>query len=261
MIDSVAWNDINSWSFDAMDQIIVGDSSNQFFGPEGDSNIFVRDDQIVYAHGGNDTIHCNGNDTVYGNKGDDWISSKFNQIQDVIYGGQGHDHIYPEVNDIVYGNKGNDVLRPSDGSAIYYGGQDYDRIATGSGNDIVYGNKGPDQFSQYMFGYIKGGGHDTVYGGSGVDTLNGSLEGYYPIEDFSFIRNPDNSLTIRDNFGRDIITAYDVEYLHFGENNLQYGYLVAFEVRKIHRDIISIITPMFMLGCMGDFSIPKNPPR
>ena len=29
-------------------------------------------------------------------------------------------------------------------------------------------------------------------------------------------------------------------------------------MRKIHRDIISIITPMFMLGCMGDFSKSKE---
>ena len=157
------------------------------------------------------------NDTVYGNKGNDHITQKLNNIEDIIYGGQGIDELYPGENDIVYGNKGNDILRPGDGPSIYYGGQDYDRIASGGGNDIVYGNKGPDQFSQYMFGYLRNGGHDTVYGGAGVDTLNGSEEGYYNFESFSFLRNPDNSLTIRGPSGADIITAYDVEYLHFGD--------------------------------------------
>lgn len=117
--------------------------------------------EIVQGSNYNDSLFGDyyGNDTLYGNGGDDYIGGGFDG-DDYIDGGSGKDTLS--------GNYGLDTL---DG---------------GLGNDSLDGGIGEDFLSDVSGGddtLIGGSGNDTLYGWSGNDTLTGGegndyLDGY-----------------------------------------------------------------------------------
>lgn len=111
----------------------------------------------IAAQDGNDTVSVStaGNSWVQGGNGDD-----------TLYGGAGSDYLMGEAgNDWVYGGSGNDNLTGDDGS---------DRISGGYGNDTIYGGNGDDSlFGQSGDDKLDGGaGADYFVGGSGNDTAD-----------------------------------------------------------------------------------------
>ena len=254
VIDGVAWNDIYTWSLETVSEetvsenVIQGDDTDQKFGPEGafssyywddvspsnEYQYFTHDAQIVFGGGGRDGIKTNGNDTVYGNKGNDSFhvhrASDDNSLKDIYYGGQGDDRFGSlGPNDIAYGNKGADVFHGGAGDQIYYGGQQNDDIRTGLGNDIAYGNNGRDQFSNGEHGYLTYGGHDTIYGGAGEDTLSGynhTGSNGYSLDDFTIRKNPDESIFVQ--YTKNLNssnTIYDVEIILIGTDTIEAQYI------------------------------------
>jgi Ca2+-binding RTX toxin-like protein len=131
---------------------IVGTSSLQLFtGRDGaeaaltwspSTGKVIRDSDAGHFLDGSD-----GDDTIYGNGGNDNIEGSFGH--DIIYGGNGNDHIDGGFdNDRLYGGGGRDWIE---------GGWDNDHLEGGSGDDQLLGF----------------GDSDTLYGGSGADTISG----------------------------------------------------------------------------------------
>ena len=121
-------------------------------------------DDLIYGHGGNDSIDArHGNNTVYGGAGDDLISC--GNDSDLFYGDADNDRLNGAAgNDFLYGGSGEDTVR---------GGHGADGIFGGAGNDTLYGDNDND--------HLEGGaGDDTIYGGSGVETavFSGTLASY-----------------------------------------------------------------------------------
>jgi Ca2+-binding RTX toxin-like protein len=126
-------------------------------------------DVFMYGYGGNDVLNnltglrltaygADGNDTLYGNGGIDYL-----------HGGNGRDTIY--------GYGGADTLvAGSDYSAnSLYGGDGNDALYGGYGNDALYGHGHTDTlYGNWGDDFLDGGsGTDYLYGEAGNDTLNG----------------------------------------------------------------------------------------
>ncbi|NOS70945.1 MAG: LEPR-XLL domain-containing protein [Verrucomicrobia bacterium] len=95
-----------------------------------------------------------GNDTLTGNEGDDWL-----------YGGAGNDTLTGNSgNDLIWGGDGADVIRGDDGDDVIDAGAGNDRITGGTGNDLITAGDGADTVDA-------GDGNDWVDGGAGPDYI------------------------------------------------------------------------------------------
>ena len=168
----------------------------------------VEDDQIRSG---------DGNDTVHGREGDDWINAIYRESDGddryyvysgtlIAYGGPGNDLIGgKEGNDRLYGGDGNDKILAWAGDDLVDGGDGDDDLSGADGNDTVYGKKGNDRLRS-------GNGEDTVYGGAGNDWIdafyNASGEARYYV--FS------GSLTAYGGSGDDLIGGKEGEDQLYG---------------------------------------------
>ncbi len=131
-------------------------------GTSGADEIFPGlGDDVVHAGGGNDVVFAHdasigaavneGNDTIFGDSGDDYLSA---------YPGLG--------NHSMDGGLGKDSLFAGSGADTLLGGDDDDYLSSDgvSGNHSLDGGAGKDA----LYG---GAGRDTLLGGSGADTLFG----------------------------------------------------------------------------------------
>ncbi|QDV70163.1 Bifunctional hemolysin/adenylate cyclase precursor [Rosistilla carotiformis] len=140
-------------------------------------------------------VHDNaadGNDTIYGNAGDDliiggggdnelWEDSGTNIIvsgagEDDIEGGDDNDTIYAgDGNNYVDGGSGDDIIMSGSGDDELYGGGDNDTIDAGDGENIVVGDAGDDNIQAGSGDdYIRGGdGNDVIDGGDGNNVIDG----------------------------------------------------------------------------------------
>ena len=178
---------------DANDQILPGEN---------------RDDDIVYALGGNDTVRAgNGDDVVYGGNGQDQLFGDAGNDElhgendndtivggagnDTSFGGGGDDYIddapgadqgqgndFSEGgagNDTLYGGVGADTLIGGEGNDFLGGEEDNDTLIGGAGNDTALGGTGDDYIDDAI-GADQGTGRDSFAGGDGNDTLYGGLD-------------------------------------------------------------------------------------
>ena len=141
---------------------IVGDDNSETL------NGTAEDDEIRSG---------DGNDTVHGNEGDDWINAIYRESDGddryyvysgtlIAYGGPGNDLIGgKEGNDRLYGEDGNDKIYAWAGNDLVDGGNGDDDLSGADGNDTVYGKQGNDRLRS-------GDGEDTVYGGAGNDWID-----------------------------------------------------------------------------------------
>lgn len=152
-------------------------------------------DDLIEGGNGNDTLKDGGGQNlIYGFGGDDRIETSFsNNGTSLINGGEGNDSIYADGQDTVFGDAGDDTIRIQTNSVanggagndsltsisnssttnnIFHGGDGNDFIATGGGNSVAYGDNGNDQFSS-------SGALDTLHGGAGDDyfTLGSTYAG------------------------------------------------------------------------------------
>ena len=137
-----------------------------------------------------------GNDTLYGDDGDDLLL--------------GYDG-----NDTLYGGAGNDDLRDMEGDDTIFGGDGNDIIYGGAGNDTYNGDNGVDTvYATSGLNTINGGaGGDLLYGGSDTDTINGG-------DDNDFVRGRDGDDILHGNAGNDdIIGGAGIDVLHGGDGD------------------------------------------
>ncbi|MCY4358171.1 MAG: hypothetical protein OXD01_11710 [Gammaproteobacteria bacterium] len=135
------------------------------------------DSEILNGTPENDQFRSgDGNDTIYGREGDDWINAFFNEEEEdryyvysgslIAYGGIGNDLIGGKRgNDRLYGEVGNDTIHGWDGDDQIDGGSGNDYLHGGEGNDYIEGGDGNDRL-------ISGDGTDNVSGGDGDDWIN-----------------------------------------------------------------------------------------
>ena len=90
----------------------------------------------------NDEIRSgDGDDTVYGNEGDDWINA--------IYNDEGDDRYYVYSGRLIaLGGPGNDLIGGKEGNDRLYGGVGNDRIYAWAGDDLLDGGDGDDHYNQ-----------------------------------------------------------------------------------------------------------------
>lgn len=141
---------------------IVGDDNSETL------NGTAEDDEIRSG---------DGNDTVHGNEGDDWINAIYRELDGddryyvysgtlIAYGGPGNDLIGgKEGNDRLYGGDGNDKIYAWAGDDFVDGGDGDDNLSGADGNDTIYGRRGNDRLRS-------GDGKDIVYGGAGDDSID-----------------------------------------------------------------------------------------
>ena len=126
-----------------------------------DDTITARQDDMVYANYGNDTISAVGGSSVVveGGAGEDTITITGNVNGTTVYGDtEGWRSNNKGSNDIINGGSGNDKI---------YGCGGNDTITGGSGSDQLTGGYGADEYH-----FAKGDGVDSVIGNyEGNDTL------------------------------------------------------------------------------------------
>jgi Ca2+-binding RTX toxin-like protein len=138
----------------------------------------------LYGRFGNDRLTGdNLSDTIYGEEGDDWISS--GSGNDYVDGGEGNDTIEGEEgDDTLSGGKGKDLISGGYGSDTISGGEGHDHLQGGPGADTIDGGHGDD--------YIRGDeGRNILRGGLGTDHFliavrpneQDSIEDYSPQEE------------------------------------------------------------------------------
>lgn len=143
-------------STDGNDTILVGYGQDTVYGNGGDDSISVATDKILT---GTETrqpgVNAASNDTIVGGTGNN-----------NIHGGSGDDLIYP-------GQQWSDACNdPGFTDAPNYGGVGGDgtnTVDTGAGNDTVCGGSGAD----FVTGHSVSGGWDHFYGAGGNDVLVG----------------------------------------------------------------------------------------
>ena len=143
-------------------------------------------------------IPLGGNDTIYGNGGDDQLNGYITKVSDgspfttvlwsqewyskllafavwdsadslLIYGGDGNDlAVGGQSNDKIFGDAGNDILIGGAGNDEIDGGAGEDKLIGREGSDTLIGGDGNDYI-------IPGNGNDTIYGNRGDDQINGYL--------------------------------------------------------------------------------------
>lgn len=102
----------------------------------------------------------------YGNAGDDSFANG-TSVPCEVYGGDGNDTLSGSGgDDFIVGGYGQDVIRGYGGNDVLWGSGGSDDIYGGEGDDILKGHGGAD----HLYG---GNGEDALYGGSGADWLSG----------------------------------------------------------------------------------------
>jgi autotransporter-associated beta strand protein len=117
---------------------------------------------------------------VYGNGGNDTISTSSVRFPVEFYGGAGNDYLAGGTSDdILDGGDGNDRLLGGSGDDILLGGSGDDRISGGSGDDYAFGDHMVDPAVQELFVFSLNNGADEVElpirvgDRPGRDTING----------------------------------------------------------------------------------------
>jgi Ca2+-binding RTX toxin-like protein len=131
----------------------------------------------VYGEGGDDIIEGGlGKDRLYGGDGNDFITDAGGD--ELIRGGTGHDTINAGTGiDVVFGNEGNDTVNLGIGDDSAFGGTGNDHLFGDNGNDALAGDEGDDILDGGIGNdALDGGsGNDVLVGGAGVDTLLGAV--------------------------------------------------------------------------------------
>jgi Ca2+-binding RTX toxin-like protein len=106
-------------------------------------------------------------DDIDGHGGSDLVSAAWHSNGSVLHGGDGDDTLLGGLgDDFLYSDAGSSDIRAYSGDDTIYGGPETDWILAGAGDDTIYGGDGDD--------HIKGSnGNDTIYGGNGNDELTG----------------------------------------------------------------------------------------
>ena len=124
------------------------------FGGDGDDHIYVKEGVTsdIEFHGGNGNdvfVHeGTGEAYLYGDAGDDYLTTSFDSNTAFMFGGDGIDYI-------IHNGTGRAEIDGGAGSDKIFGGMAADLIRGGSGDDDIDGR----------------GGADEIYGGSGNDMI------------------------------------------------------------------------------------------
>ncbi len=127
---------------------------------------------VVHGGSGNDRLNVTGGEnTVYGDAGDDVIRADDTRTFDVLRGGDGNDSITVEQggNNALFGDNGNDTLNGGTGNDFLSGLAGNDSLSGGAGNDTLDGGTGADIFRG-------GGGSDTADYSHRTENLNITLD-------------------------------------------------------------------------------------
>ena len=159
---------------------LAGFSGQHWAIVDGQNVLYPNGDDTIYGDDGDDTIRgWKGIDTIYGDDGDDVLHghgetegveiAEYNE--NYLYGGDG--------DDTLRGSWGDDVLDGGAGNDNLWGGDLYgdDTLDGGAGNDTLQGLFGSDLLDGGKGNDILNGsfGSDTVNGESGDDILDGYL--------------------------------------------------------------------------------------
>lgn len=185
------------------DTIVGGGANDLMYGGQG--NDYIEVDNSLSSNSPSDAAYVAGNDTVYGDAGDDTIgrsgttgndwydggegndsilggnqanstTAGVNTPGDTLVGGAGNDSIHGGLSttdsgaDSISGGAGNDTIAgggEADNAAFQTGRGD--TISGGEGNDSILGQGGNDSITGDA-------GADTISGGSGGDSLNGGAD-------------------------------------------------------------------------------------
>lgn len=148
----------------------------------------------VIGGAGDDTVRVEGNATVYGGDGADFLSATLNGDH-ILWGEAGDDNVTGgEGWDYLHGNQGDDHVAGNGGDDWVMGGQGRDAVYGGRGNDLVYGNMGADS----CYG---GQGDDRILGGQDQDQLWGE-------DGADFLSGDRGSDTLSGGAGADIFYAF-----------------------------------------------------
>ena len=199
------------------------------------AEVYKWDDYITLSNGNNIVYGYRGDDTILGGSGDDLLAG--NSGNDALYGGSGDDSLYGGSGDdylsvlggdnYLSGGSGDDGLDGFGtlGTNTFKGDSGADRLYGGDGNDSLDGGDGADR----IFGY---GGDDTISGGSGIDYINGGAGDDTVIYSYSNLNygpsvdsNGNIEIIFTNGYSEDLI---DIEYLSFGDGVLpksQFGYI------------------------------------
>ncbi len=163
--------------------------TNTLLGGEGANNLFgFGDGDVIFGGGGDDTLDGgnggvagSGNDTLWGDEGEEVASAPGN---DVLYGRDGNDELCGGLgDDVLYGGSDNDALVGDNYlGTLSIGGADF--LYGEGGDDLLYGGAGDDVLDggaddDILFGDLDGSseaiGNDILYGGAGNDELHGGF--------------------------------------------------------------------------------------
>ncbi|WP_405403640.1 Hint domain-containing protein [Paracoccus sp. Ld10] len=127
----------------------VTDSNGNTLEFQGIERVFLGD--------GNHTVDASGADILY-------VDGPNHEVGIRLYSGNG--------NDTIIGSAGTDYIQSGGGDDIVYGGEGNDVIETGGGDDIAYGEGGDDGYRWGNGGSDEAIGNDLYDGGTGYNTLN-----------------------------------------------------------------------------------------
>jgi len=161
--DDTIWGDdiaglLTAGAIDVNADLIEGGTGyNVIYGGPGYDTIYAADEDQKAAAPSTGTsggwssklFGDDGNDTIYGTAGKDWIAGGFDS--DYVESGTGDDD--------VFGGPGGDCLIAAGGNARIFGGHGNDVIDGGDGVNFIEGGPGDDRI------YARGGA-DTVFGGT-----------------------------------------------------------------------------------------------
>jgi Ca2+-binding RTX toxin-like protein len=180
----------------SIERIYGGAGSATVIGSAGLDDISLSSAGNVFAQmgAGDDDITTGsaasgGNDTIYGQDGDDRIFSGGGN--DTVFGGTGSDDIFSGVGTkAIYGGLGADMFYGSTSSGAFYGdaGDDNFYGASSTASKTVFGGEGDDDF-------YAGSGFPTgsaYYGGAGTDDFSIAPQGTATTYDFVNGRITDN---------------------------------------------------------------------
>lgn len=157
--------DQSKWVYISYDDFIYADTPQNWHS-DGDDRVSFSGSSVYsvdYGMGGIDTVDLSGNsarregvtvDLQMGRVVDDEVHHIFefeNVIgsngQDTITGDGGANFLSGRAQaDLIHGGGGDDVIRGGSGADFLYGGAGNDRILGGNGRDMLYGGAGDDVF-------------------------------------------------------------------------------------------------------------------
>jgi Domain of unknown function (DUF4114)/RTX calcium-binding nonapeptide repeat (4 copies) len=112
----------------ARDELRTLGSNDELLGLEGNDILDAATGtgkNILRGGEGNDELFAYAEDELYGDRGNDILSSD-GKGNNKFYGGEGNDTIFPDINDQVFGNDGNDVIYAGRGGSTFSGGAGLD---------------------------------------------------------------------------------------------------------------------------------------